>query len=253
MKLRYKIFTLILAGLICAGGAQAFNALDLIFVIDLTGSMSDDIEEVQKSAADMVDYVAENIPDYRIAIVGYRDFGESKMFEDYPFSSDKEDILDNIDDLNVYGGGDWPEAVYEGLMRAIMTEEIGSWRNGVAKKIILMGDAPPHEKEDGPEYIYDVEDVAKAAYEVDPANIYSIVIGDDEDAADSFEQLADKTTGKFLRADEAEDVPDMIMEALEDIDDEVGGLRWWIILLIVLGSVGVLVSIVVAVIIIVKK
>lgn len=254
----YKVFVL---GLIAIGlvlstpvaEAKTVGVLDLIFVIDLTGSMGDDIEEVQEQASDIVEYISDNIPSWRIAIVGYRDFGEPVMFEDYAFSSNREDILDNINDLSVYGGGDWPEAVYEGLMRAIMTEEIGDWRDGVHKKIILMGDAPPHEKEDGSDYIYDIDDVAEAAYNVDPANIYSIVIGDDADAARSFEMLAEKTSGKFLTAAEAEDVPLAIMEALEDIKEDVGGKNWWRIGLIILAVLGVITAIIVAIVFVIKK
>lgn len=254
----YKIFALglIAIGLVLSAPiaeAETSGALDLIFVIDLTGSMGDDIEEVQEQASDIVEYISDNIPSWRIAIVGYRDFGESVVFEDYAFSSDKGDILNNIDDLSVYGGGDFPEAVYEGLMRAIMTEEIGDWRDGVHKKIILMGDAPPHEKEDGPQYIYDLDDVAEAAYNVDPANIYSIVIGDDADAARSFELLAEETSGKFLTAAEAEDVPLAIMEALEDIKEDVGGRNWLMIGLIILASLGIIVAIVIAIAFVIKK
>lgn len=255
--MKYKlIFISFVVGLILsATSAQAFSALDLIFVIDLTGSMSDDIEEVQDQASEIVDYIAENIPNYRIAIVGYRDFGEQVMFEDYSFSDDKEEILDNIDALSVYGGGDWREAVYEGLMRAINTEEIGSWRDGVAKKIILMGDAPPHEKEDGPNYIYDIDDVAQAAYEVDPANIYSIAIeggNGSESANEAFAELAEKTNGKFLTVSDAEDVPAAIMEILEDIDKEIGGMSWWVIVLIIVG-IGFVLAVIILVLVLKKK
>jgi len=257
MKL-YKIFVLglFVVGLILSAPiakAETAGALDLIFVIDLTGSMGDDIEEVQEQASDIVEYISDNIPRWRIAIVGYRDFTDSVMFEDYAFSSNKEDILDNINALSVYGGGDFPEAVYEGLMRAIMTEEIGDWRDGVHKKIILMGDAPPHEKEDGYQYIYDIDDVSKAAYEVDPANIYSIVIGGDADAARSFELLAEETSGEFLTAAEAEDVPLAIMEVLEGIKEDVGGRNWWMIGLIILASLGVIIAIVIAIVFVIKK
>lgn len=259
MKL-YKIFALAL-GLVAIGlilsapvaEAETTGALDLIFVIDLTGSMGDDIEEVQEQASDIVEYISDNIPSYRIAIVGYRDFGESVMFEDYAFSDDVDKILGNINSLSVYGGGDWPEAVYEGLMRAIMTEKIGDWRDSVHKKIILMGDAPPHEKEDGIDYIYDLDDVAEAAYNVDPANIYTIVIGDDADAARSFEMLAEETSGEFLTAAEAEDVPLAIMEVLKDIKEDVGGKNWWMIGLIILASLGVIIAIVIAIVFVIKK
>jgi Mg-chelatase subunit ChlD len=45
-----------------------------------------------------------------------------------------------------FGGGDIPEAVYEGLQTAINEEH---WSQGTVKVIIVFGDAPPHPENDG--------------------------------------------------------------------------------------------------------
>ena len=221
--------------------------------------MGDDIDEVKDQASEIVDDIAESISDYRIAIVGYRDFGDVPMFEDYPFSRDKDEILENINSLSVHGGGDWPEAVYEGLMRAIETEEVGSWRDGVAKKIILMGDAPPHEKGDGSNYIYTLEDVAEAAYNVDPANVYSIVIGEDEDASESFRSIARETDGSYFAAADASEVPEKIKEATKKLAEDAekeqasGWLKWLLIIGGILLGLAIIVAIIVAIVLAVKK
>ncbi len=224
MKIGSKIILLSLViGAMFFFAGEALAGLDLIFVIDLTGSMWDDIDEVKSQASAIVDEVAE-VSGYRIAIVGYRDLPDPVTFEDFPFSRDKEEILENINSLTTSGGGDIPEAVYEALLRAINTEAIGNWRDGVSKAIILMGDAPPHEKGDigspPADYKYTLEDVARAAYEVDPANIYSVMIGDNSDAAEKFEELADETDGSFFSAAEAEDVPEKIIAAAKEIVEE---------------------------------
>jgi len=265
MKIGSKIILLsLVVGTMFFFAGEALAGLDLIFVIDLTGSMWDDIDEVKDQASAIVDEVAE-VSGYRIAIVGYRDLPDLVTFEDYPFSRDEEEIMANINSLSTSGGGDIPEAVYEALLRAINTEAIGSWRDGVSKAIILMGDAPPHEKGDigspAADYKYTLEDVAEAAYEVDPANIYSVVIGDNSDAAEKFEELADETDGSFFSAAEAEDVPGEIMTAIEEIVEEAEKREKdtdWnkIILYIVIGlavALLVVITIVVVIIIIVKK
>ena len=257
---KFSFLCLIAAGIFAfAFSAKGAVQLDLIFVIDLTGSMRDDIDEVKAQASEIVDNIAESIPDYRIAIVGYRDFGDDPMFEDYAFSKNKKEILDNINSLTVHGGGDFPEAVYEALMRAILTEEIGPWRDGVAKKIILMGDAPPHEKGDGPEYIHTLEEVAEAAYNVDPANVYSIVIGDDEDAAESFRSIARETSGDYFEAADASEVPDKIKEATkkltEDAEKEHGSswLKWALIIGGILAGIAIIIAIIAVIVLTVKK
>jgi hypothetical protein len=124
------------------------NALDLIFCIDVTGSMDDDIAGVKAAASNIVGTVAERNPDYRVAIVAFRDWNDSEghaMFEDFAFTSDQGTIISNINSLSVGGGDDTPEAVFEALMRAIDSQAVGGWRNNVNKQIILMGDAPPHD------------------------------------------------------------------------------------------------------------
>lgn len=266
MKITSKIIllSLIIGGMFFFFG-EALAKLDLIFVIDLTGSMQDDIEEVQEQASSIVDEVSE-ISGFRIAIVGYRDLPDEKTFEDYPFSRNKKEILENIDSLDCYGGGDMPEAVYEALLRAIDSETIGGWRDGVSKAIILMGDAPPHEKGDvgspRADYKYTLDDVAEAAYEVDPANIYSIVIGDDSTTAEKFEELADETDGAFFSAAEAEDVPGEIKKAARAIVREAEKMdeTWWdnwkIILYVAIGAVVallVLIAVVIVIVVLKKK
>lgn len=69
------------------------DPLDLIFVIDLTSSMEDDIVGVKEAASEIVRAVGRTSSDWRIAIVGYRDVGDSPMFEDYEFSDEQETVL----------------------------------------------------------------------------------------------------------------------------------------------------------------
>jgi hypothetical protein len=226
--------------------------LDLIFCLDVTGSMWDDIDAVKAAATNIVDILLAGVPDSRVAIVGYRDFGDTVMFEDYSFSSDNTIIITNINSLDATGGGDWEEAVYEALIRAIDSDNVGGWRSGVTKAIILMGDAPPHEAGDGPQYLYTMADVIAAAEAVDPAIVFSIVIGDPPDttAATKFQGLATGTGGTFFTAENAEDaatkIQNAVEEAMEEAEEEAGaeeGLN-----LMIIAAIIVIVVIVLAVI-----
>ena len=203
----------------CTPPPSAPNSVDLIFVIDVTGSMWDDIDAVKASAADIVDHVSALTSDFRMGIVAYRDhpippYGNpgDPMFEDYAFSSDKATIINNINALTVYGGADWPEAVYDALLRAIDSSSVGGWRNGVKKILILMGDAPPHDP--CPINGYTLNDVTTAAFNVDPAHVYSVCIGDDTDASDAFRAISKGTGGEVFFAATADDVIDILLEAL---------------------------------------
>jgi Mg-chelatase subunit ChlD len=200
-----------------AKGAK--GCMDLIFVIDQTSSMSDDIDQVKKTAKAILAKIAAAFPDFRVAIVGYRDWGDTEIFRDIPFSSNAAEIQTSIDSLTSSGGGDTPEAVLEALLRAIRLP----WRDGCNKQIILMGDAPPHSPiPQGPDKDKTADDVVKAAYEVDPAVINTILIANSpgsfsEEARTAFADLATRSSGTATTADKAEEVPQKMMEMVETI------------------------------------
>ena len=189
--------------------------LDLVFVIDLTSSMEDDIAGVKEAATDIVRTVARTNEDWRIAIVGYRDVGDSPMFEDYEFATDTDTVIANIDLLSVFGGGDTPEAVYEALSRAIDSGTIGGWRDGANKQTILMGDAPGHLPGSGGET---AESVAREAELADPVVIQSVVVGNsgyiDPDAAADFAHLSELTAGLTFTASDASAVPAALQQSI---------------------------------------
>jgi Mg-chelatase subunit ChlD len=207
---------------ITVGDGGGSGALDIIFCIDVTGSMDDDIDSVKAAAASIVDTIAAKNDDYRVAIVAYRDWDDTEgyaMFEDYAFSTDKATIIANINSLSVGGGDDVPEAVFEALMRAIDSTSVGGWRNNVNKQIILMGDAPPHNpSRDGLTPVI----VAQAAEEADPVVIQAVVVGNDgiydPEAVEAFRELASLTGGNFFEAEDASRVPEVLQEIIKDIE-----------------------------------
>jgi Mg-chelatase subunit ChlD len=199
------------------GGPAGSGALDLIFCIDVTSSMGDDINQVKAAAASIVDTVASDNEDYRVAIIAFRDWGDDPVFEDYLFSTDKATIVENINSLTVSGGGDTPEAVYEALMRAIDSTSVGGWRRDVNKQVILMGDAPPHDPGRNGET---APAVAKAAEEADPVVIQAVAValGGEFDAAmvTAFRELADLTAGNYFEAADASEVPEVLQKTIRE-------------------------------------
>ena len=197
------------------------DALDLIFCIDVTGSMEDDIDSVKAAASGIVSTIAGKTDNYRVAIVAYRDWDDSEgyaMFEDYGFSTDQGTIIANVNQLSVGGGDDEPEAVLEALMRAIDSKSVGGWRNNVNKQIILMGDAPPHDpSREG----FTAASVAQAAWDADPVVIQAVVVGNygsyNPLASEAFRDLAERTDGSFFEAEDAEAVPEVLQRTIEEI------------------------------------
>ncbi|MEI7742685.1 MAG: FHA domain-containing protein [Chloroflexota bacterium] len=200
---------------------QVVGNLDLVFCIDVTASMEDDIASVKAAASGIVDKIATKGAGYRVAVVAYRDWNDTEgyaLFEDFGFSSDKATIVSNINSLSVGGGDDDPEAVFEALMRAIDSRAIGGWRANVNKVVILMGDAPPHDPSaEG----FTGAIVAKAAFDADPVVIHTILVGNEGDvsaaAGTAFAAIAAGSSGTMVTAADSTKVVDAIGKAIETI------------------------------------
>lgn len=215
--------------------------VDIVFCVDVTGSMSDDIAEVVSSATGMLMSVALRTDNYRMGFVCFRDIEvDSPAFERMPMSNDYNQVIANIGALPslVSGGGDWPESVYEGLYIANSMP----FRDGAERTVILMGDAPgktsygttraspSYDDVTSPELDeirsmgLDPETIGKMLEEND-VKVYSILISNDgysydETAMSQFLTISNQTGGDFFTAAQASEVPVMIGTALNDAIDQ---------------------------------
>ena len=122
-------------------GGLRKTGLDLVLVIDTTESMQFVIDEVKQHAAALVQAIQRMVPTSRVGIVVYRDQGDEYVvkWSDLSFKTDK--LTSFISTITASGGGDWEEAVLEGVDAAI--KEL-SWRKKSKKIIVLIGGSPPH-------------------------------------------------------------------------------------------------------------
>ncbi len=115
--------------------------IDLVFVVDTTGSMQDDIDEARRRMKQIVKALDERNPDHRVGVVAYRDKGDDYVAKTYTKLEEGEArVLRSLDKLKAQGGGDFPEHVYAGVMEAL---EDQPWRKDATHHIIVIGDAPP--------------------------------------------------------------------------------------------------------------
>ena len=122
--------------------------MDLIFVIDATGSMKDDMERLKSDLVPLVEKKLGEYPLARIGLLFYRDYGDTFKFMNLPvrffdFTSDLKIFQKNLNSVKIMGkeGGDVPEAVYEAIFAA---SDFYKWGNESNRQIILIGDAQPH-------------------------------------------------------------------------------------------------------------
>lgn len=186
--------------------------VDLVFAIDTTGSMGDDINSVKVQANAILGQIQAGSTSARAGIVLYKDLecDAYGAFELIPLTSDLSAVNAALQGISVDGGCDWPESVNSGLMAAIGQ----TWRNGVKKAIILMGDAPGKDPEPGTGYT--IASVARAAFEVDPAIVFPIATQPDPETLAYFQSVADSTGGALFSVADG-DVAGAVAAAVTEI------------------------------------
>ncbi len=135
--------TLLIVLLLAATPALA--GLDVVFLIDTTGSMGVELGEAKDRVRQLAEALrAERANErVRLGVVAFRDRGDAYVTTRSPLEGDVEVSFRFLAALTAGGGGDGPEDVLSGLSTAINDL---NWDPGddVEREIFLIGDAPPH-------------------------------------------------------------------------------------------------------------
>lgn len=145
---------------------------DLVFLIDKTGSMSDDIVKIRNSVTMIIDA----IEPFEDARVGFAFYGDKNVDENWyhlsRLTNDLSACKDVIKRVSTTGGGDGPESVYDGIANTI---EKMNWEGDRRRMILLIGDAPALEKPLSDYDLYTIIGMTKEAGVT--MNFYPVVIG----------------------------------------------------------------------------
>ncbi|HEY4082016.1 MAG TPA: VWA domain-containing protein [Burkholderiaceae bacterium] len=126
--------------------------LDLVFLVDATGSMGDEIDKLRSSLQTIVNKIAQapSRPDLCLGLVAYRDRVDEFLIKSHDLSNDVPGFQRALNGLKADGGGDYPEAMNEALADTVQRI---SWRGeGSTRLVILLADAPPHLDYGGTQY-----------------------------------------------------------------------------------------------------
>jgi len=168
--------------------------LDIVFAIDATGSMADEIDKLKTSMRAVADQIAHlpSRPDLCFGLVAYRDRGDEFFVRGADLTSDLGAFQDVLGRLRAGGGGDYPEAMNEALHTAVHRI---SWRGeGTARIVILLADAPPHLDYGAPHYEHDLR-----AAQARGVKIFGVgASGLDRQGETILRQMAQFTGGRFV-------------------------------------------------------
>jgi hypothetical protein len=177
------------------GRADGPVALDILFLIDATGSMDDEINKLKASIlqiAAQIDALPVR-PAVRFAMVTYRDRGDTYISRVHDFTPDVHVFQDTLQRVRARGGGDYAESLNEALHRALHDV---AWRGGETVRLIfLVADAPPHLDYEQ-DFAYDEEIVEAVRRGVKIIPVASS--GLDDQGEYIFRQLAQSTLGRFV-------------------------------------------------------
>ena len=126
-------------------GELEVKKLDLMLMIDTTGSMGDELEYLKAELSDMVKRVSKSNEalSIRVSVNFYRDEDDEYVVKYYDFRDDVDECIALMKGETAAGGGDYPEAVHTALENAITGH---SWRDDAVKLCYFVLDAPPHDE-----------------------------------------------------------------------------------------------------------
>ena len=168
--------------------------LDVLFLVDATGSMGDEIERLKANMVGVAEKIADSpsAPDVRFALTSYRDTTDDYVARTVDFTADVGSFVESLRGLVADGGGDTPEALNEAFAQAVSEPR---WRTDedVVRLVFLIADAPPHIGR-ATSYVDSIGAAATAGIRVFPI----ASSGTDDQAEYVLRQIAQATLGRFV-------------------------------------------------------
>ena len=135
----------LMTGPALAGKKAPKPVVEVVFVIDTTGSMGGLIQGAKQKVWSIVNEIAKGkpSPDIRLGLIGYRDKTDNYVTTRTDLTKDLDAVYEKLMAFSANGGGDTPEHVNQGLWEAVHKMSWSKDRRAL-KVIFLVGDAPPH-------------------------------------------------------------------------------------------------------------
>lgn len=178
---------------------QGKAKVDVVFVLDTTGSMSGLIQTAKEKIWSIATTMAsaQPTPELRIGLVAYRDRGDAYVTQVVDLSADLDSVYAELMDFQADGGGDTPESVNEALHDAVHRV---TWSKDeqTYRAVFLVGDAPPHmDYQDDVPYPDIVADAGARGIVVN-----TVQCGNVASAAGHWRQIASLGGGRYFQVEQ---------------------------------------------------
>lgn len=149
--------------------------VELAFIVDATGSMSDELEFLKDDLQDVIQSVESQnaAADIYTGTVFYRDEADDYVTRFSQFDGNIHNTISFINQQSAGGGGDYPEAVHTALNTCLT--ELQWSDDALARIAFLILDAPPHYTQDVIDELQNsIESYAKKGIKIIPISASGI-------------------------------------------------------------------------------
>ena len=172
------------------------KALEMVFVLDTTGSMGGLIDGAKQRIWGIINEVMQtpSHPSVRVGLVAYRDHGDQYVTQILPVTNDLDKVYTTLMDFRADGGGDGPEDVRQGLSDGVMKAGWSKPSADTAQVVFLVGDAPPHD-----DYAQEPDTLTTTAHAVKTGmTVNTIQCGADDSTREVWQTIARRGEGRFF-------------------------------------------------------
>jgi len=120
------------------------DKVNVVFLIDTTGSMDTYINGVKDRAIEFAGILASKGAAYKLGLIGFGDLGENEKPSVYNFTNDVAKFQKQIKNIPRTYGGDIPESSLDALETGIELLNAYKAEESARNIFILITDAPPH-------------------------------------------------------------------------------------------------------------
>jgi Mg-chelatase subunit ChlD len=177
--------------------ASAEKTLEMVFVLDTTGSMGGLIDGAKQRIWGIVNEVMQTParPAVRVGLVAYRDHGDAYVTQVLPLTNDLDKVYTTLMEYRADGGGDGPEDVRRALADGVRKAGWSQPQANTAQIVFLVGDAPPHD-----DYAQEPDTLDTAAEAIKVGMVVNTIqCGADETTRQVWQQIARRGEGQYFR------------------------------------------------------
>lgn len=179
---------------------------DIVFIIDITGSMGSKINEVKNNIDGFINKISDNGIDVNMGLITYGDVNQDQGGDSILKSSMTSDLAtfkSYINSITLTNGGDYYESSLEGIADSANGALSYTLRDDSAKQFILVTDAPTHDNiSDGDNDGGDGKstfDIDEVAIELKNKGIKLTIVSDlSSGIKNQLQRLSGPTNGDYL-------------------------------------------------------